>query len=196
LKFGRIPADSKGVTRLAATLVVLALVFAAGAAADGSGPQQPATAADTSAQSITAVAELEHELLGGVNQVRKAHGLVPLRLNAQLAAVARDHSRSMAQFGYFRHTSEDGSAFWQRIRPVYPSLPGRSWSAGENMVWASPGLSAAQAVGMWMHSPEHRKNMLTPSWREIGIGGVHALAAPGVYQGLDVTIVTADFGVR
>ena len=38
--------------------------------------------------------------------------------------------------------------------------------------------------------------MLAPRWREVGIGGVRALAASGVYEGLDVTIVTADFGVR
>jgi len=47
-----------------------------------------------------------------------------------------------------------------------------------------------------MKSPPHRKIILTPNWRDIGIGGVHAAAAPGVYQGLGVTIVTADFGVR
>ena len=64
------------------------------------------------------------------------------------------------------------------------------------MVWASPSLCAAQAIDMWLKSPPHRKNLLTPAWREVGIGGVHALAAPGVYEGLDVTILTADFGVR
>jgi uncharacterized protein YkwD len=64
------------------------------------------------------------------------------------------------------------------------------------MVWASPGLSADQALEMWLNSPPHRKNLLTPAWREIGLGAVRALAAPGVYQGRDVTILTADFGVR
>ena len=37
---------------------------------------------------------------------------------------------------------------------------------------------------------------LTPAWREVGLGGVHMVDAPGVYAGLDVTILTADFGVR
>ena len=29
-----------------------------------------------------------------------------------------------------------------------------------------------------------------------GVAAVHQAAAPGVYKGLDVTIVTTDFGVR
>ena len=47
-----------------------------------------------------------------------------------------------------------------------------------------------------MNSPEHRANILTPRWREIGISAVHFAAAPGTYKGLEVTIITTDFGVR
>jgi uncharacterized protein YkwD len=49
---------------------------------------------------------------------------------------------------------------------------------------------------MWENSPEHRKNMLDPHWREVGISAVHVSSASGVYRGLPVTIVTTDFGVR
>jgi uncharacterized protein YkwD len=52
------------------------------------------------------------------------------------------------------------------------------------------------AVRMWMKSPGHRENILTARWREIGLSAVHATAAPGTFRGLDVTIVTTDFGVR
>jgi uncharacterized protein YkwD len=47
-----------------------------------------------------------------------------------------------------------------------------------------------------MASPEHRANILTASWRDIGCASVHADAAPGVYDDLPVTVVTCDFGVR
>ena len=64
--------------------------------------------------------------------------------------------------------------------------------AGRGCWWAGrePGLGVARAERgetshMWLKSPPHRQNMLTPRWREVGIGGVHALAAPGVYEGLD-----------
>ena len=64
------------------------------------------------------------------------------------------------------------------------------------MVWSSAELTADQVIEMWLASPPHRKNLLTPAWREVGLGAVHAPAAPGVHEGLDVTILTADFGVR
>jgi uncharacterized protein YkwD len=47
-----------------------------------------------------------------------------------------------------------------------------------------------------MNSPEHRANILTPRWREIGISAVHVASAPGTFKGLEVTIITTDFGVR
>jgi uncharacterized protein YkwD len=72
----------------------------------------------------------------------------------------------------------------------------RYWSVGENLLWSSPSVDASGALSMWFNSPEHRKNMLTPRWREIGLSAVHVSAAPGTYGGREVTIVTADFGVR
>jgi uncharacterized protein YkwD len=47
-----------------------------------------------------------------------------------------------------------------------------------------------------MASPEHRANILAPTWHEIGIAAVHVEAAPGAYHGQPVTILTTDFGVR
>jgi len=38
--------------------------------------------------------------------------------------------------------------------------------------------------------------MLTPSWREFGIGVVTATAAPGAYGGRDVHIAAAESGKR
>jgi uncharacterized protein YkwD len=183
-------------SRFAAAIVVF-LALAGTAAAQGrNDPKPPASTEAPAARSITEVADLEQQVLSAVNAVRKEHGLVALRLNRALGDVARSHSRSMADHGFFRHESYDGSAFWRRIKPMYKPMQGHRWGAGENLVWASPGLSATQAIDMWMKSPPHRKNILTRKWRDIGIGGVHAAAAPGVYQGLGVTIVTADFGFR
>lgn len=179
-------------TRVLSALALVTLVLS-GAAAAGGWPGRPAA---PSAQHVVAVAELERQTLVAINDVRRQHGLTALRLNAGLTAAAREHSRSMAEHGFFRHTSYDGSAFWQRIEPVYAPVKGRYWAAGENLAWASPDASPGQAVEMWLRSPPHRRNLLSPAWRAIGLGAVHALSAPGVFRGLDVTILTADFGVR
>ncbi len=119
-----------------------------------------------------------------------------LTLNPVLSLAALGHSQSMALHGYFNHEGRNGSPFWMRIKPKYRPQLGNKWGVGENMVWASPDLSADQAIQMWVNSPPHRKNLLTPAWRDVGLGAVRALDAPGVYEGLDVTILTADFGVR
>jgi uncharacterized protein YkwD len=186
----------RGMSRLVAVLAVF-LALAGTAAARGQGdPPPPASTEAPAVKSIADDVDLELQVFVAVNAVRKERGLSALRLNRGLGEAARNHSRSMAEHGFFRHESYDGAAFWHRIKPMYKPMPRRYWRAGENMVWASPGLSAAQAIDMWMKSPPHRKIILTPNWRDIGIGGVHAAAAPGVYQGLGVTIVTADFGVR
>jgi uncharacterized protein YkwD len=47
-----------------------------------------------------------------------------------------------------------------------------------------------------MLSPEHRRNLLNPDWRQIGLAALEVPSAPGLYVGLGVTIVTVDFGVR
>ena len=47
---------------------------------------------------------------------------------------------------------------------------------------------------MWLESPEHRRIILTAAWREIGLSAVHTASAPNALNGLEVTIVTADFG--
>jgi uncharacterized protein YkwD len=102
----------------------------------------------------------------------------------------------MAADGYFSHDSADHSAFWKRIQHFYPAGRYGYWAVGENLLWSSPDVDPAGALKLWMQSPEHRANMLNPRWREIGVSAVHAADAPGAYQGLDVTIITTDFGVR
>src|SRR5438094_2023538 len=143
-------------------IAVSALVLAGAAAGQASlrdfGPQSSPTSA--TAQRIQTLGELEQQTLLAINEVRRQHGLVPLRLNRALASAARRHSRSMAQHGFFEHDSWDGSQFWQRIELAYPQLPGHAWATGENLVWASPDLSASSAIEMWLKSPPHRKNLL------------------------------------
>ena len=143
-----------------------------------------------------ALTPLETGVLADINAFRRSHHLVPLKLNVRLSAAAQAHTVQMARDGYFAHESADGSSFWQRIRSFYSASPWAYWSVGENLLWSSPDVSPARALKMWLASPEHRANLMNPRWREIGLAALHVAAAPGVFKGLDVTIVTTDFGVR
>jgi uncharacterized protein YkwD len=139
---------------------------------------------------------LEAGVLVDINGFRREHRLPALHLNGKLNAAARAHTVQMAQQGYFAHESADGSSFWKRIQSFYASSPWSYWSVGENLLWSSPGVTPQKALEMWLGSPEHRANLMNPRWREIGVSAVHVDAAPGVFKGLDVTILTTDFGVR
>ena len=150
----------------------------------------------TSQGPATSLSSLEQGVLADINTLRKQHGLAPLRLSASLSAAARQHSGEMASRGYFSHDSLNGSSFDRRIARYYPMGRSHYWSVGENLLWSSPDVDAGGALNMWWNSPEHRKNMLTARWREIGLSAVHVPAAPGTYGGREVTIVTTDFGVR
>ena len=179
---------------IAATLAALVssvLVSPVGARNDRFVARAPA--AKSAAASVTA---LEAQVLADVNTTRRQRGLRPLRFSLALSRAAEFHSRDMARRGYFSHNSANGAAFWRRVQRFYPSAGYRSWAVGENLVWASPDLSAASAMSMWMGSPPHRANLLSRQWREIGLAAVHAPSAPGVFGGHPVTIVTANFGSR
>ena len=150
----------------------------------------------TANRPAAALSALEQGVLSDINSLRGDHGLAPLRLSSALTAAARQHSTEMAARGYFSHNSAGGSSFDKRIARYYPIAGMHYWSVGENLLWSSPDVDAGGALTMWWNSPEHRKNMLTARWREIGISAVHVAAAPGTYGGREVTIVTTDFGVR
>jgi uncharacterized protein YkwD len=198
----------------AVAIAVIALASAAAAASDAAvsrplatqvelqleraGQTSPsaATRSPRSRRARSGVAALEHAVILRMNEVRRRHGLRPLRHSAPLAAAADFHSRDMARKGYFEHDSANGTAFWRRIERFYPSRGFRSWTVGENLLWATDTYGATFAVREWMQSPPHRENILTRGWREVGIGAVTVTSAPGAYGGRAVTIVTADFGAR
>ena len=57
-------------------------------------------------------------------------------------------------------------------------------------------MDAAGAVQDWLTSPEHRAILLTPAFQEIGVSALHATAASGYFGSDEITLITADFGLR
>ena len=186
-------AELLGMDRVRASVAVL--TFAAALAA------VPVAAATSSHRSegralVTALPSLNGEIVARINAVRVAHGLPRLKPAPGLGSAARLHTGEMARSGRFMHESPDGSAFWKRVLKFYGRAGYRSWSVGETLMWESPSADAAQVVIEWMNSPEHRAILMSPDWREIGVSAVQDSAAPGDFEGLAATIVTADFGAR
>ena len=178
-----------------ASLTAAAIAFAPSTHAASSRPAAQKSPSSTSGTSVH-LSTLESQLLGQINALRARHGLRRLRLSPGLTSAAAQHSASMAQKGYFAHESADGSSFFKRIAYYYPYRGYNRWSAGENILYSTPDIDSGASLRLWMNSPEHRANLLSRSWCEIGLGAVHSSSAPGVYNGDAVTVVTADFGVR
>ena len=180
------------VSRLRSLALVLALVAAGALALVATASAQPSQGGHL----LTAADAIEGPTIDLINETRAAHGLRPLNVSVRLTEAAHRHSVSMATGGYFDHTSSDGTVFWKRIARYFGQAGFRRWTVGENLLWASPDVSPQQAVEMWLASPGHRKVLLSPAWTEIGLAAVHVRNAPGIFEGYDVTIVTADFGAR
>ena len=141
-------------------------------------------------------AALERAIVDRINTVRADHGLRPLAVSLGLRTAALAHTRALATRGLFQHESADGTPFHKRVGRYYGRTGFGSWSVGENLVFGSAPFGASDAVEAWLDSPAHRRNMLSPVWREIGLGVMVAHGAPGVFGGDTVVIATADFGTR
>jgi uncharacterized protein YkwD len=155
------------------------------------------TATPQSSAKIVRRATLEAAVVKALNHVRASAGLKPLRTSRSLRSAARGHSQSMLELGFFGHESADGTTFSERIRRHYTNRGWKMWSVGEALL-ASQGSTAEPAaiVDAWLESPPHRAIILSPTWRDAGIGALYAPDAPREFGGTETIVVTADFGLR
>jgi len=180
--------------RTRSAVATVAVIVAAGAVVSAvpAGTSHPIGAVNT----VSAMPSLDVGIASRINVARAQFGLQPVRLSRLLGAAARAHSYEMARDGYFSHDSADGTSPWMRLSRYYSHAGYRRYKVGETLLWYSPVVDAATAVHTWLTSPEHRAILLSPGFREIGVSAVHATAADGSFRGDEVTLVTADFGVR
>ncbi len=142
-------------------------------------------------------APLEGAVVKALNRVRTDAGLRPLRSSPSLRTAARGHSSAMLALGFFGHESADGTAFSERIRRHYTNRGWRTWSVGEALLASSGTTVEPDAiVEAWLESPPHRAIILSPTWRDAGIGALYAADAPKEFGGSATIVVTADFGLR
>ena len=154
------------------------------------------SAATSVASPTTRMQPLEQEILQQLNTTRAARGLRAVVASTALQTAAIAHSRSMLVQGFFEHESFDGSPFSDRLKRYYPSAKFERWSVGENLLYTTGEVDAAGVIQAWLDSPGHRLNMLSPTWREVGIGVLHTSSAGGTFAGEPTLVVTMDLGAR
>ncbi|HEX8121038.1 MAG TPA: CAP domain-containing protein [Solirubrobacteraceae bacterium] len=105
-----------------------------------------------------------------VNQQRAAHGLPALRNNGRLAKVARVHARDIVKYQFIGHDSPAHGSLLQRVqRSGYGRNRrltfGEILGAGRGR-WSTP----RSIVREWMKRHIHRKAILYPTFRAMGVG--------------------------
>lgn len=120
---------------------------------------------------VRAVALVNQYRASGAQCGEKFAAPVPaLTVNQVLTCVARAHSLDLAQRGVLEHEDLEGNDAFVRLRAA-----GYDWgAAAENL---GRGQSSPDAVvATWLAEPAHCENMMSPDYRDVGIG-YHAGAA-------------------
>lgn len=153
-----------------------------GARGGQAGPAHRADPVRTETQARSRALEAQVVVL--FNHRRASLGLAPLKVDARLRQAAEAHSADMLRRGYFAHDDAHGTWDARIRRYVNRSQVGEILSFGSGE-YATP----AGMVRTWMQSPDHRRVILTPDLRRVGLG-----VATGTYDGQDsVSMATADF---
>jgi hypothetical protein len=123
-------------------------------------------------------------VLAYTNAERYKENLPFLSTNAELSRAAYVKMQDLFANQYFAHEAPNGDSIVELATDA-----GYSYSSvGENL--ALGGFDSSKAVvDAWMDSPGHRKNILKPTYQEIGIA-----AGRGEYKGKIAWIVVQAFG--
>ncbi len=105
-------------------------------------------------------------MLSLVNQARQAAGLSALTHNSKLDAAAALLCQEIAQTGVSSH-DQPGTKYPEPADRL--AAVGYTWSMwGENLITWIPDLTTTEAFNDWMNSPDHRANIMNPSFTEYG----------------------------
>lgn len=124
-------------------------------------------------------------LLAETNGERSSSHEAALQLNQQLTAAAQAKANDMASRDYWSHVTPDGKQPWSFM----DSTGYKYEAAGENLAYGFG--TSDQIINAWMHSAEHRANILNANYQDVGF----ATANVRNYQGTGPeTIVVAMYG--
>jgi len=142
-------------------------------------------ASGVKASVIVNMAAAERGAFEMINKKRVENGQTPLTWSDELAAVARVHSQNMAEFNFFSHRGLDNKMVSDRADD---QKLGRWRAIGENIAF-NRGYDdpTAKAVALWLDSATHRRNLLSPDWKESAIGV--AVTENGAYYFTQVFLV-------
>lgn len=129
--------------------------------------KSPETSDNTSDFSITSdeIREFQEEVVRLTNIERAKEGLYPLEIFEPAMDVALEKCVDMATLDYFDHPDPNGEYLYKNKLYQYSS------HLGENLVAGS--TTPAEAVEDLMNSPAHKVNIMSSTYKYIGVGYAH-----------------------
>ncbi len=102
------------------------------------------------------------------NFARERMGMGKMDDAADLDRSARDKSDDILRCDSFSHEACGHQFTYWMERVGY--IPAQCWRAGENIAWGTGEAGSVRAIfRAWIHSPDHRENILGP-YTQIGVG--------------------------
>jgi len=133
-----------------------------------------------------------HRLMTSINQARTARGLVPLRSDPRLWAIANERAGRLAASGILSHEAAG-------------SLPGdlaahgvRWYGYGEDIGYASgsSGVAGSAILGMWASSSQHWPLLMSASYNYLGVGLVYRSSSGVTFASVILTESPDRTGAR
>jgi uncharacterized protein YkwD len=128
-----------------------------------------AAPATTAADETMTISSAETAMVAALNADRHEKGLVPVRIDTRLMAIARARSADMVAHDYFSHTQPDGRSVFDIIK-----ASGIAWYAAGEIIAKNnyPTLSTSlQAANLgWKGSDGHYKIIISTTYNYVGVG--------------------------
>jgi uncharacterized protein YkwD len=113
---------------------------------------------------LTDVPAVRDAMLAIVNAARTVEGRPPLVLDPRLNAAAQAHAEDMLRRTFYAHENPEGLLPRRRVEAAGVSAD----VIGENL--AAGQTSVENVMEAWMHSSDHRRNILEPRYTHLGVG--------------------------
>jgi uncharacterized protein YkwD len=185
------------VKRFVLTVITAAAVAFVGTAVTASDPVQ-AGSRECSAKRVQPASVARRVVVRSIlcllNKKRTERGMGRLKPDSEQRRAASRHNRLMVRSKCFAHRCPgEGDLVTRLTRASY--LPcSCAWGVGENIAWGTGSRATPKAtVRAWMRSPGHRRNILNPEYRHIGVAVHEGVPISGLGGG---ATYTTDFGYQ
>ena len=119
------------------------------------------------------------------NQKRTARGLIALRLDPDLMAVAKTRANVMAANDVLSHTEPNGTSVFSRL-----TAAGVHWYAAAEIIayntYPTVSTTVKSAIDSWMGSSGHRAIMLSTNYNYVGFGVAVSASGKRYFAGVFV----------